>query len=210
VLRMTEQGLGAEVATLRHTAIRVTGVSVAIAAIASTGPIGLYLVCGLIYISLGLIITVALVGVFGDRDQRNAAQNVLAQLLGREPPRNPTPPPDKPTLQGGSSPPPAAAGKHSRWRILRPRRRHRLGFRTPPWDCWLPRLPRSRSRPSSAPGRCSAPANLGRTSSSRPATVIPDAGRADSDRPPRAVSGMSSRGTCTNARPRRLRREQAT
>ena len=141
MLRMTEHDLGAEVAALRHTAIRVTGVSVAIAAIASTGPIGLYLACGLIYISLGLIITVALVGVFGDRDQRNAAQNVLAQLLGREPPRNPDPPPGMPPLQGGSSPPPPAVSKHSRWRILRPRRRHRLRFRIAPWGLLATRPP---------------------------------------------------------------------
>jgi hypothetical protein len=70
--------------SLKHTMLSLGGLSAATATIAADGPIGIWLVCGLIALCFSLIATLALVGTFAEDKRREAAQAVLTILLGRE------------------------------------------------------------------------------------------------------------------------------
>jgi len=65
------------------------GLSTAIGTIAVGGPIGVGLVCGLIALAFALIAVLALTGTFAEGNRREAAQTVLAILLGRDLPHGP-------------------------------------------------------------------------------------------------------------------------
>ncbi len=70
-------------ATFRCTLTRIGGPSTTTVAIVISGRIGVFLTFGLIALAIGLTALVALIGVFGREDRRNAAQVVLATLLDR-------------------------------------------------------------------------------------------------------------------------------
>jgi hypothetical protein len=70
--------------SLKHILLSLGGLSAATATIAADGPIGIGLVCGLIALGFSLIATLALTGTFAEEKRREAAQTVLAILLGRE------------------------------------------------------------------------------------------------------------------------------
>jgi hypothetical protein len=61
---------------------RITGLLVTAAAITACGQIGVFLVAGLMFLLIALIIVLAITGVFGSDRHKQAAQTVLAILLG--------------------------------------------------------------------------------------------------------------------------------
>lgn len=97
--------------SLKHTLLNLGGLSAAIATIAADGPIGIGLVCGLIALGFGLIATLALTGTFADDKRREAAQTVLAILLGRE--QSPGVSPARQKSAGGSTRPAVPHGPQS-------------------------------------------------------------------------------------------------
>ena len=75
---------------------RLTGLLLTAGAIAACGQIGVCLVVGLIFLLIALIIVLAITGVFGSDRHKQAAQTVLAILLGRNRPRDV----DSPSVEG--------------------------------------------------------------------------------------------------------------
>jgi hypothetical protein len=73
--------------SLKHTLLTLGGLCTGTATVAVDGPIGVGLVCGLLALGFGLITILALTGTFGQETRREAAQTVLAILLGRDQPR---------------------------------------------------------------------------------------------------------------------------
>jgi hypothetical protein len=70
-------------AIFRYTLTCVGGLSTAVGAIVVAGRISVFLAFGLIAVTIGLTAVLALIGVFGREDRRNAAQAVLTILLDR-------------------------------------------------------------------------------------------------------------------------------
>lgn len=70
---------------------RITGLLLTAAAITACGQIGVFLVVGLMFLLIALIIVLAITGVFGSDRHKQAAQTVLAILLGRSRPRDADP-----------------------------------------------------------------------------------------------------------------------
>jgi hypothetical protein len=70
----------------KHILLKLGGLSTAIWAIAADGAIGIWIVCGLIVLGFGLIAVLALTGTYAGEERREAAQTVLAILLGRDHP----------------------------------------------------------------------------------------------------------------------------
>lgn len=96
---------------LKSAAQNLAGLSSAAAVIAVAGRTGVWIVCGLIALGFSLIATLALTGTFGSERSREAAQTVLAILLGRDQPRGVTSTRRKPTA--GSACPPGSRRLHS-------------------------------------------------------------------------------------------------
>lgn len=67
---------------------RLTGLLITAAAITACGQTGAFLVVGLMFLLISLIIVLAITGVFGPDRHKQAAQTVLAILLGRNRPRD--------------------------------------------------------------------------------------------------------------------------
>jgi hypothetical protein len=72
--------------TLKRFALRLGGLSATLAAIVASGPSGIWLVFGLVATYLLLVVVSVLTGIFGEECRREAAQTVLALLLGRDQP----------------------------------------------------------------------------------------------------------------------------
>ena len=72
----------------KRTLLKLGGLSTAIWAIAADGTIGIWLVCGLIGLGFRLIAVLALTGTYAGEERRDAAQTVLAILLGRDHPQS--------------------------------------------------------------------------------------------------------------------------
>jgi hypothetical protein len=79
------------VSSFKSFAPRLTGLLLTAAAISAFGQIGVFLVVGLMFLLIALIIVLAITGVFGSDRHKQAAQTVLAILLGRNRPRDPGP-----------------------------------------------------------------------------------------------------------------------
>jgi len=73
--------------SLKHTMLRLGGLSSAAGAIVASGRIGVFFAFGLIALAFILIAFLALTGTFGPQGRREAAQDVLAILLGRNGPK---------------------------------------------------------------------------------------------------------------------------
>lgn len=95
--------------SLMHTVLRLGALSAGAGAIAVSRPIRLFLAFGLIALYFNLVAVLALTGTFGAQDKREAAQAVLAILLGRNQPRGFDPPRTEPTVRTGSVDPDGAA-----------------------------------------------------------------------------------------------------
>lgn len=89
----------------KRIALGLSGLSAALAAIAATGRVGILLLFSLIAAALLLVIISALTGIFGGgaEGRRDAAQTVLAILLGRDQPRRTRPSKQKPVNQPASN-----------------------------------------------------------------------------------------------------------
>jgi hypothetical protein len=74
--------------TLKRALLGLGGLSTVIGTFAASEPIGLEIVCGLIVLGFSLIAVLALTGTFAGEKRREAAQIVLAILLGRETPHS--------------------------------------------------------------------------------------------------------------------------
>src|SRR6266516_6130106 len=96
--------------SLKHTVVRLGGLSSAAGAIAVPGRIGLFLAFSLIALAFILIAVLALTGALGAQDNRDDAQTVLAILLGRNQSRGADSPGRKPAAR--SVPPGTRAGSH--------------------------------------------------------------------------------------------------
>lgn len=74
--------------SVRHSLLKLGSLSTAIGTITVGGPLGVGLVCGLIALVFALIAVLALTGTFAEDKRREAAQTVLAILLGRDRPHS--------------------------------------------------------------------------------------------------------------------------
>jgi hypothetical protein len=113
--------------SLRNAADRVLGLSAATGAIAVSGRIGIYLAFALILLVFLLIAVLALTSTFGPDRYREAAQKVLAIILGRQWPHDTALPHAKPDVQAKQNSPVAddpalAARTRTHHRGLRRRR----------------------------------------------------------------------------------------
>src|SRR5260370_37702766 len=74
--------------SLKHTLLKFGGLSTVIGTVAVDGPIGVELVCGLVALGFCLVAVLDLTGTFAEDKRREAAQTVLAILLGRDRPHS--------------------------------------------------------------------------------------------------------------------------